>query len=97
MLKFIILWVICCVVVAWWVLISPEGYEDETGFHYGETNISTNAAFTAYEERRDLYEQQEFNKEVFNLLGMWLRILGWIFFDVAFVDVVWPGVIMRYG
>ena len=39
MLKFLILWVICCVTVAWWVMISPEGYEDEKGFHYGQKSI----------------------------------------------------------
>jgi len=62
----------CLITLFFLCLNAPVGYEDETGFHYGETNISTNAAFTTYEERRDLYEQQEFNKKVFNLLGLWL-------------------------
>ena len=54
----------CCVITLWILAWNaPAGYEDETGFHYD---------YMTYEERRDLYEQQEFNKKVLNILGLWL-------------------------
>ena len=60
---------------------APVGYEDETGFHFGETNMT-------YEERRDL--QREFNKKVLNLWGVWLSgFLGG--FSLMFILWLWFG------
>jgi hypothetical protein len=41
-----------------------------------------------YEERRDLHEQQEFNKKVLNLCGLWLSgFLGG--FSLMFILWLW--------
>jgi hypothetical protein len=75
---FFICGIITLSILAW---IAPVGYEDETGFHYGETNMT-------YEERRDLHEQQEFNKKVLNLCGLWLSgFLGG--FSLMFILWLW--------
>ena len=78
---------------------APVGYEDETGFHYGEKNMTyaekgDAEAYTQIEKQlgksRDLYEQREFNKRVLNLCGLWLSgFMGG--FSLMFILWLWFG------